>query len=223
MRRASAISRRAGLCVWAAAAVVALSPEDVRAQLIPPTERSRALNRADTGPPSVAGVHVEVAEQYYDVDAATLGEVVDILNTTRIGGPDAPRSQGLTEYRIRPEWSASASGGRCHVVNAEVFVDITITLPRWPVVFDRPASEREGWAEIDGAIREHEYAHRDLTITAAANVLERLKELDARGCVVLRRVVASTLSVADERLEAEHVALDESTPLRLSVGRRGGG
>jgi predicted secreted Zn-dependent protease len=167
-------------------------------------------------------VHVEVSEQYYEVDAPTLDGVVSILNQTRIGGPNAPRSQGLTEYHVRPEWTASASGGRCHVRSVEVFVDITITLPRWPVVFERPQDEKEGWTRIDGAIRAHEYTHRDLTIEAAADVLERLKGLDAQGCVVLRRVVASTLSVADERLEAAHEELDLSTPLRLPVGRAGG-
>lgn len=214
MRRLTAI----GLLT---AALTATVPH-LDAQLVPPAERSRALTRSDTGPPAVPGVHVEVSEQYYDVEASTLDEVVSILNQTRIGGPRAPLSQGLTEYRIRPEWTASASGGRCHVRSVEVFVDITITLPRWRVVFERPQSEREGWTRIDGAIRDHEYTHRDLTISAAADVLERMKSLDARGCVVLRSVVASTLSVADERLEAEHEELDRSTPLRLSVGRPGG-
>lgn len=206
-----------------AVAACAVSVAGVDAQLVPPTERSRDLGRTVSGPPAVPGVHVEVSEQYYDVDAGSLSEVIEILNTTRIGGPDAPPSQGLTEYRIRPEWTASAGGGRCHVRSAEVFVDITITLPRWPAAFDRPASEREDWVEIDSAIREHEYTHRDLTIAAAADVLDRLNGLDARGCVVLRTVVASTLSVANERLDAAHREFDEETPLRLSVGGSGGG
>lgn len=198
------------------------TPWIAQGQLVPPTERSRELGRAEIGPPTVPGVHVSVSEQYYDVEAETLTEVVAVLNATRIGGPTAPRSQGLTEYTIRPEWTASASGGRCHVRAVEVFVDITITLPRWPVVFDRPSSDREGWSRIDAAIREHEYRHRDLTIDAAADVLEEIRGLDAAGCTVLRRVVTSTLSVADQRLGTAHREVDESTPLRLSIGGPGG-
>lgn len=191
-------------------------------QLVPTTERSRARGSLPAGPPTIPGIHVDTREEYYDLPDSTLTGVVRQLNAMHLQGPDAPPSQGLTTYQIRPEWSALARGGRCHVRGVEVFVTITITLPRWPRVFDRPVGERERWASIDHAIREHEYLHRDLVVEAAGEILDEIRGLDAQGCGVLRRVVGSKLSIADERLTAAHNRLDETTPRRLSIRGPGG-
>lgn len=187
-------------------------------QLVPPTERSRARPSVAIGPPTTPGIHLDVREEYYEVTEATLTEVVRQLNRMHLQGPGAPPSQGLTRYHIRPEWTARARGGQCRVQNVAVFVDVTITLPRWPSVFDRPQGEREAWGSIDRAIREHEYAHKDLVVEAAADLLEELSGLRARGCGVLRGVVSSTLAIADQRLDEAHQELDAQSPRRLSIG-----
>ncbi len=191
---------------------------DVEGQVVPTTEVTRARPGTPMGPPLVAGIHVDLREEYYDVDVETLSEVARRLNGMRLQGPGAPPSQGLTTYHIRPEWSARAQGGRCVVRHAQIHVDVVITLPRWPRVFDRPVQEREGWATIDRAIREHEYAHQTLILDAAEELLDELRGLDARGCSVLRQTVASKVAVAGERLDRAHRTLDEETPPRLWIG-----
>ncbi|MEM7417104.1 MAG: DUF922 domain-containing protein [Gemmatimonadota bacterium] len=198
------------------------SAPEAAGQLVPTTERSRARSGVPAGPPSLPGIHVDTREEYYDLPDSTLTGVVRRLNGMHLQGPEGPPSQGLTTYQIRPEWSALAQGGRCHVRAVEVFATITITLPRWPRVFDRPVGERERWASIDRAIREHEYLHRDLVVEAAGEILEEIRGLDAQGCAVLRRVVGSTLSIADERLDEAHIELDATTPRRLSIRGPGG-
>lgn len=192
----------------------------VEAQLVPATEVSRERPGTPMGPPLVPGVRLELREEYYDVEVPTLTDVVARLNQTRLQGPNAPPSQGLTRYNIRPEWSALARGGRCVVRNVELTVEVVITLPRWPGVFDRPVAEREGWAQIDHAIRAHEYMHQELVLAAAEELLSDLRGLDARGCSVLQRTVSGTVAVAGERLDRAHQALDEETPPRLSIGGR---
>jgi predicted secreted Zn-dependent protease len=164
------------------------------------------------------GVRVDQEIAYYDVPGTSLASVIEILNTARLEGPDAPPSQGLTSYYIKPEWSAQASGGACRVARAEIFVEIDITLPRWATVEERPAHEQESWSQIERAIRQHEYAHRDLTIDAAGVLLSALRGLETRGCGILRDAVASALSIADARLREAHAILDRETPPRLSVG-----
>jgi predicted secreted Zn-dependent protease len=204
--------------VLAVSVLVLAGRSTVSAQLLPPEERGRALSSAEAGPPSIPGVHVRSVEEFYELDEPTLTQVVARLNHTHLEGPDAPRSQGLTRFNIRPEWNAVARGGRCRVREVEVFVQITVTLPRWSPIAGQPAAEQGRWSSIEQAIRQHEYRHRDLVILAAATLLESIGNLEAQGCTTLRQVVASTLSVADSRLTAAHAEVDRSTPYRLAVG-----
>ena len=133
----------------------------------------------------------------------------------RLEGEGAALSQGLTRYRVRPSWRPAASDGRCRVAALELRVEITITLPSWSEVEEASESDRSRWEHIAGAIREHEYAHRDLTIGAAETLFSSLGSLEARGCTALRRAVTAELALADARLTEAHDELDRSTPSRL--------
>ena len=161
---------------------------------------------------------METVERSYRLDERSLERVVDRLNATRLEGPNGPPSQGLTTYRIRPEWRATASGGSCRVSRIRVHVEIEITLPEWPWAETVPLEDREKWATIDRSIREHEYGHRDLTVEAAADLLAALQGLEARGCTTLQRVVNSQISVADGRLSEAHAKLDRETERVLRLG-----
>jgi predicted secreted Zn-dependent protease len=159
--------------------------------------------------------------EYYDVPGTTIDEVIDRLNGLRLEGPGAPPSQGLTRYHILPEWRAVPSGGACRVERLSLRVDITVTLPRWPGLEDRPASERERWRVIDDAIRAHEYRHHEIVVAVAEELAETLRGMQARGCGNLERAVESALSVADGRLREAHAQLDRETPSRLTTGGTG--
>ena len=161
------------------------------------------------------GLHVDAREEYYALDDPTLGGVIVRLNSMRLEGDGTALSQGLTRYRVRPSWRPVASGGRCRVAALGLRVEITVTLPAWSEVDGAPESERSRWEHIAGAIREHEYAHRDLTLGAAEALLTSLGSLEARGCTALRRAVAAELALADARLTEAHEELDRTTPSRL--------
>lgn len=163
-------------------------------------------------------VRVETAERYYELDAATLGGAIERLNGARLEGPDGPPSQGLTRYEIEPAWRAVASDGSCRVGDLRIDVRIMITLPRWPAVDRRPPEEQERWAMIEGAIRSHEYVHRDLTIEAAEQLEGSLRGAEALGCATLNDVVAGRVSIARDRLSEAHGEFDRSTPKRLPIG-----
>jgi predicted secreted Zn-dependent protease len=162
-----------------------------------------------------SGLHVDVREEYYTLDDSTLGGVIVRLNSMRLEGEGGPLAQGLTRYRVRPSWRSAASGGRCRVAALALRVEITITLPSWVEADEASDSERSRWEHIGGAIREHEYAHRDLTIGAAETLLTSLGSLETRGCTALRRAVAAELALADARLTEAHDELDRTTPGRL--------
>ena len=161
------------------------------------------------------GLHVDAREEYYTLDDSTLGGVIARLNSMRLEGEGAALSQGLTRYRVRPSWRPAASDGRCRVAALELRVDITITLPAWSRADEALESERTRWEHIAGAIREHEEAHRDLTLGAAESLLTSLRALEARGCTTLQRAVAAELALAEARLTEAHAELDYNTPSRI--------
>lgn len=164
------------------------------------------------------GVRLDTTLEYYEVPDTTLSEAVARLNQTRLQGPEGPPSQGLTQYSIDAEWRAVAGDGACRVEDVLVKVDVVITLPEWPVLASRPEEEQRGWARIDRALREHEYAHRDLTVEAAKALREDLEGRETVGCGTLEQVVETALRLAGGRLHDAHAELDRSTPARLPIG-----
>lgn len=203
---------------WVAAFVVALvaSPSGLASQV-----GSVELGETTLESPS-AGVIVESSEAYYTVPDTTLSDVIARLNSTRLVGAGGRMSQGLTEYHIQPEWTPAGRGGLCRVSNLTVHVRVRITLPTWPGETGRPVEERASWRTIEGAIREHEYEHRALTVEAAEALVARLGELETRGCRSLEQAFAGAVALADARLQEAHEQLDRETPARLSIGRREG-
>jgi predicted secreted Zn-dependent protease len=164
-------------------------------------------------------VSVDTAVVYYELPDSTLHDVVTRLNGMRLEGARGPLSQGLTRYTIDAEYRAVAGGGRCTVSHLVVNAVITITLPSWPAVPRRPDRERQAWATIDGALREHENGHRDLTIEAAHELAQDLDGRNTRGCGVLGDVVATSIELAGTRLREKHDELDRNTPTRLPILR----
>lgn len=163
-------------------------------------------------------IDVQVTEREYEVTGDSLEVVVAKLNRMRVPGADGRPSQGSTRYDIVPEYRALAGGGLCRVADLRVDVRIGITLPTWPQLDSRPMEEREGWETIEGAIREHEYAHRDLTVEGARALAASLDGRETRGCGALRQVVRSQLSVHGARIREAHAELDRTTPPRLPIG-----
>lgn len=177
---------------------------------------------AQDPPTAATGPTVDVREVRYGLDAVTLSEVIERLNSMRLEGPDGPRSQGLTDWHMQPRWRTAASAGTCRVAGLALEVSITITLPDWSRAGSATLDERERWEVIERAIREHEYAHRDLTLEAADELYGSLSGLEARGCMALRRAFEGTLGVAQARLREAHRELDRATPRRLIGASRGG-
>src|SRR5690606_31415098 len=119
----------------------------------------------------VLGLDVSLREEAYPLDAPTFAELVRALNGLSVEGAGAPLSQGLTEYRILPEWSVAAASGVCRVAEARVRVTVVVTLPIWTAVAAASDDERVRWESIRDRIRAHEHAHRDMTLEAAASLL----------------------------------------------------
>ncbi len=162
----------------------------------------------DAGYPD--GLDVVVREELHAIEAPTFAELVRTLNAMSLEGEGAPLSQGLTVYRILPEWRLVPGGGTCRVADVRVRVRVTVTLPEWTAAGDAAEDERARWEEIHRRIRDHEYTHRDLTIEAGAALLGSLEALRPAPCRQLRAAVEGEIRLADQRLGARHAELDRN-------------
>ncbi len=192
---------------WAARAALCLFIAALAGGVAGPEPIAARQGRPDSVPP-IPGVEVDVSVKRYHVDAATFAEVASVLNGMRLEGPAGPRSQGLTQYRIVPEWRAAASNGRCRVEGLRVRAVIQITLPEWPRGRHRPLTERENWDRTEATIRRHEVHHRDLVIAAARDLRAALLDVQPTACSNLRQVVAGILALAEESLDEAHADFD---------------
>lgn len=175
---------------------------------VPAGASSQAADRDPRPDPERPGLVLDVSEERYAIAAATFPDLVEALNGMRLQGPGGPLSQGLTQYRIVPEWTLAAAGGACRVSGVRVRARVVVTLPEWTAAADASDDELERWEAIEERIRDHEHRHRDLTIEAAEGLLDRLRGLTARGCAQLRRAVEAELAIADRRLAERHAELD---------------
>ena len=155
------------------------------------------------------GLRVETEEQRYEIEADRLDQVVSILNEMRLEGEDGPYSQGLTDYRVVPEWSFNAVEGGCAITSATVDVSIKITLPRWPGAARALEMDQRRWSEILLRITRHEYRHRDITVAVATELLTTLKGLGAGTCTAVRRAAEGALALARAELTKRHADFDE--------------
>lgn len=159
-------------------------------------------------PLAVPGLRIEAREERYELDAERFSQVAALLNQMRIEGEDAPLSQGLTRYSIRPEWRYRPTEDGCEVSRATVDVDITIVLPRWPGAQHASEPEKRRWKEVLEAITRHEYTHRDITVELAGKLLATLRSLEAGTCSALGRAAEGALALVDEELQERHAQFD---------------
>ncbi|MGY8797198.1 MAG: DUF922 domain-containing protein [Longimicrobiales bacterium] len=160
-------------------------------------------------PPGVPeGLNVVSREERYELVAERLGQVVELLNEMRLEGEGAAFSQGLTDYRVTPQWKFEVLGEGCGITAVSVDVDITITLPRWRAAVHSVADEQLRWREVLLRLTRHEYRHRDITIEVAAELLTVLEGLEAGTCTAVRRAAESALALARAELKRRHAAFD---------------
>lgn len=174
---------------------------------------------AQTEPRTVV---VHTTESYYELADTSLTDVIARLNQMTVAGAGGQASQGLTEYQIEPSWRPAGARGSCRISNLTLDVRIVITLPVWPGQTLRPEDEQASWAVIEEAIRSHEYRHRDMTVEAAEDLAKNLLAIETRGCRALEQAFAGRVALAGRRLREAHAQYDRETPVRLSVGDRGG-
>lgn len=134
--------------------------------------------------PRPTGVTVATHLQYYDVDAATLGE---IRSTMRAMGP---RVRGrawsaATRWRYRWTYGTDARGIACRPDNVRVHLELTITYPRWNPTASPDSALVNWWYAFNAGLAEHERGHGQLALRVAGELVNAIRDVSAVTCAML--------------------------------------
>lgn len=168
----------------------------------PPAERFRTTSTV-----TLDGVRATVVVDHFVLSGPTYRAVRRRLEGE---GPlgESGRANAITDYEMRPRLRMSSDGRRCHTEDVVVEVDIRILLPEWKGRDRAPTRERERWDAFRKDLVDHEYAHRDATLSAVQEVRDELEALSAGRCTRLVLKVDRVMDRAQAALNARHAAVD---------------
>lgn len=165
---------------------------------------------ASAPPPLPPGVQVQAMEWPYDVRGLTHSEITRSLNEGARRAIDGGW-RGYHRWRVRWEFRYQSGAGSCEIIASTVYLESTVTLPRWR---DRERADSALIAEWDryiGALRTHENGHRDIAYRAAGEIQRALRRVRGPACGMVSAEanrIAGAILQRHQRLNREY---DEET------------
>lgn len=130
-------------------------------------------------------IHVRERVVHYDVQGTTVDEILESLHHGALVTPDG-RFQGLTHWNVRWRYRWAPRAGGCAIVDTDVYLALTITLPRWTSSGDVAPEVERWWRRLISSLELHEAGHRDIGVRAANEVLSTLQGLRTATCAGIR-------------------------------------
>jgi predicted secreted Zn-dependent protease len=130
-------------------------------------------------------IHVRERVAHYDVEGATVDEILGSLHRGALSTPDG-RFQGLTHWNVRWRYRFAPRAGGCAIVDSDVTLEVTITVPRWTNTGRATPEVEEWWDRYITSLQHHEAGHRDIAVLAANEVLSTLQGLRTATCAGIR-------------------------------------
>ncbi|HUP19630.1 MAG TPA: DUF922 domain-containing protein [Gemmatimonadota bacterium] len=126
-------------------------------------------------------IHVRERVVHSDVEGATVEELARALDRS---GPRIPegRFRGLTRWNVSWRYRYTRRGGACAIVDADVRLEVTTTLPRWRRAADAGLELERKWRDYLAALEGHEAGHRNYAVRAANEMLTTLRDLRTASC-----------------------------------------
>jgi len=150
----------------------------------------------DVGP-IPAGVSVDASLRYYDISAASLGEINRAI--ARLGPRDHGRAWGATTtWRLSWTYQTARVGGGewCEARRTLVRVRTEVTFPRWTPTSEPDSALLVWWQQFSAGLAEHERGHAILAVQAAGALA---KEIDGQQALC-GQLGSQVISVAQKRI-----------------------
>ena len=131
--------------------------------------------------PMPTGVTMDARIEYYDVSAASLGELRRGMATL------GPRIQGrawqaATHTDFRWTYQYDRQGLNCGLRRVRVQLRTTVAFPRWSPTAEPDSLLVEWWHQLNAGLMEHERGHAMISIETARTIIRELEGLSGSGC-----------------------------------------
>ena len=149
-------------------------------------------------PPLPAGVTAEVSEVSYVVRGTTVPEIRQSLRSgaTATLGAD---TVGLHSSRLNLAYAYTQQGSYCEMVEVTIELESAIQVPRWT---DRGVADFSVvgmWDRYIGAVRAHEYTHREHLYRRARDISQELYRIKSPTCDSMESSITSTTARINDR------------------------
>ncbi|MEM6464429.1 MAG: DUF922 domain-containing protein [Pseudomonadota bacterium] len=113
---------------------------------------------------------------YYNVPGTTVDQINEQIT---LRGPQNGHAIGTTETRMTPRVKTRRDDGSCQIENADVKLDLTVTLPQWSELSRADGRTRSAFESLSGHVEWHEQQHVEISQDYAARIEKALAELPA--------------------------------------------
>jgi predicted secreted Zn-dependent protease len=156
------------------------------------------------------GVSMDAQVHYYDVSAATLGELrrnMVVLGPRAEGRPWTAVTQ--TTFRWLYQYDRAITG--CSLKEVKVQLRTNITFPRWNPTAEPDSAVLEWWQQMNAGLMEHERGHAMISVKAAGEIRRELEGLGAGSCEVLGQLASVRANRHISAQRQEQVEYDRNT------------
>lgn len=164
-------------------------------------------------------VHVTDRTEYYVVRGADAATLVREMAERGPQHPTGRRAWAYTAWELRSRYALERHGRACRLLDPEIVLDVTVTLPRWEPQAPAPARLRSAWRRMLDKATAHERVHRLHGIEAAHAAAAAVADVPATGdCSDLERRLRSAVRRAIGAATQRSRVFDRET----DYGRRAG-
>ena len=156
------------------------------------------------------GVTIDAQVAYYDVSAASLGELrraMFVLGPRVDNRPWTAATQ--TNFRWIYRFERISTG--CLLREAKLELRTKITFPRWNPTAEPDSATLEWWQQMNTGLMEHERGHALISVKAAGAIRRELEGMSGPTCEQVASMASSraTRLIAQQRQEQQEY--DRST------------
>lgn len=155
---------------------------------------------------------VSINYVYYEISGSTENELRHQMD--RFGPADERQVQhdAYTDWYVDWSYPTREINGNCATGSITVTVTITHTFPKWDIPPDVSQELVEKWDEYLKDLQAHEAGHKQISLDASHEILQRLNNLSVYpSCAELERVADTTGQNILDEFRQKEVDYDQTT------------
>ncbi|MDD5168047.1 MAG: DUF922 domain-containing Zn-dependent protease [Syntrophales bacterium] len=154
-----------------------------------------------------AAPHVSITKKYYSIHGLTAQELRQQLNRNGVKADNGKTHDAFTRWDVKLRYNFRSKGNLCAIRSVKAFADVTYTLPKWSDEARAPQELRNRWRRYLLALKKHEDGHRDIGVSAAAEIEQAVGALGPEASCRDVEIKANTLgkSIMEKFRQSERI------------------